>query len=47
MEAQIVTALKKHESGIPVKEFYREFAVSDVTFYKWKSKYGCLEASNF
>lgn len=43
-EAQIVAALKKHESGIPVKEICRELAVSDVTFYKWKSKYGGLEA---
>ena len=31
-EAQIVAALKKHESGIPVKEICRELAVSDVTF---------------
>ena len=38
--------LKKHESGIPVKEICRELAVSDVTFYKWKSKYGGLEASD-
>jgi putative transposase len=45
-EAQIVAALKKHESGIPVKEICRELAVSDVTFYKWKSKYGGLEASD-
>jgi DNA invertase Pin-like site-specific DNA recombinase len=44
-EAQIVAALKKHESGIPVKEICRELAVSDVTFYKWKSKYGGLETS--
>lgn len=45
-EAQIVAVLKKHESGIPVKEICRELAVSDVTFYKWKSKYGGLEASD-
>ena len=45
-EAQIVAALKKHESGIPVKKICRELAVSDVTFYKWKSKYGGLEASD-
>ena len=41
-----MAALKKHESGIPVKEICRELAVSDVTFYKWKSKYGGLEASD-
>ena len=37
--------LKKHESGIPVKVICKELAFSDVTFYKWQSKYGSLGAS--
>jgi putative transposase len=45
-EAQIVPALKNHESGIPVKEICRKLTVSYVTFYKWKSKYGGYEASD-
>lgn len=45
-EAQIVAALKKQESGIPVKEICRALTVSDVTFYKLKSKYGGLVASD-
>ena len=45
-EAQIIVALKKHESGIPVKEICRELAVSDITFYKWNSKYVGLKASD-
>ncbi len=45
-EAQILAALIKHKSGIPVKEICRELAVLDVTFYKWKLKYGGLEASD-
>lgn len=45
-DAHIVTALKKHELGVPVKEIFRELSISDVTFYNWKSKYGGLEASD-
>ena len=45
-EAQIVAALKKQESGIPAKEICREYGISEVTFYNWKSKYGGMEASD-
>lgn len=38
--------LLKQESGISVKEISREYAISEVTFYNWKSKYGSLEASD-
>ncbi len=44
-ESQIVTAIKKQESGIPVKEICREIGISDATFYNWKAKYGGMEAS--
>lgn len=44
-ESQIVSALKKQESGIPVKEISRELGISDATFYNWKAKYGGMEAS--
>lgn len=45
-EAQIVASLKKHESGISVKEISREYGISEITFYNWKSKYGGMEASD-
>ena len=45
-EQQIVSALKKQESGIPVKEICREIGISDATFYNWKAKYGGMEASD-
>jgi putative transposase len=45
-EAQIVAALKKQETGIPAKEICREYGISEVTFYNWKSKYGGMEASD-
>lgn len=44
-ESQIVTAIKKQESGIPVKEISRELGISEATFYNWKAKYGGMEAS--
>jgi putative transposase len=37
-EAQIVAALKKQETGIQAKEICREYSISEVTFYNWKSK---------
>jgi putative transposase len=44
-ESQIVSALKKQESGIAVKEISRELGISEATFYNWKAKYGGMEAS--
>ena len=44
-ESQIVTAIKRQESGIPVKEICREIGISEATFYNWKAKYGGMEAS--
>jgi putative transposase len=38
--------LKKQETGIPAKEICREYGISEVTFYNWKSKYGGMEASD-
>jgi putative transposase len=37
-EAQIVATLKKQETGIRAKEICREYSISEVTFYNWKSK---------
>ena len=44
-ETQIVAAIKKQEGGTPVKEICRELGISDATYYKWKAKYGGMEAS--
>lgn len=44
-ESQIVAAIKKQESGIPVKELCREIGISDATFYNWKAKYGGMDVS--
>jgi putative transposase len=45
-EAQIVSAMKKQESGIAVKEIVREMGISEATFYNWKAKYGGMEVSD-
>lgn len=45
-EHQIVRILKFVESGRTVKEVCREHGVSNATYYKWKSKYGGMEASD-
>lgn len=42
-EQQIVSALKKQEAGIAVKDISRELGISEATFYNWKAKYGGME----
>ncbi len=44
-EAQIIGFLRQAEAGIPIKEVCRNGGFSDVTFYKWRSKFGGMEAS--
>lgn len=45
-ETQIVKILKEVEGGRTAKEVCREYGVSSATYYKWKSKYGGMEASD-
>ena len=45
-ETQIVAALKEADAGKSVKEICRSHGISDATYYKWKSKYGGMEASD-
>ena len=45
-EHQIVSALKKQESGIAIKDISRELGISEATFYNWKAMYGGMEASD-
>ena len=37
--------LKQAEAGTPVPELCREHGMSNATFYKWRSKYGGMDAS--
>ncbi len=46
-ENQIVQILKEAESGVKVNDLCRQYEISAATFYKWRSNYGGLEASEF
>jgi putative transposase len=45
-ETQIISILKAVEAGRSVRDVCREYEVSDATYYKWKSKYGGMQASD-
>lgn len=38
--------LKAQEAGKTVQEICREWGIGQATFYKWKSKYSGMEASD-
>ena len=44
-ESQIIAILKQSEAGTPVPELCREHGISVSLFYKWRSKYGGMDAS--
>jgi putative transposase len=44
-DSQILAILKQNEAGTPVTELCREHGMSDATFYKWRAKYGGMDAS--
>jgi len=44
-EEQIIGILREAEAGAKTPEVCRRHGISDVTFYKWKAKYGGLEIS--
>jgi putative transposase len=44
-EAQILAISKQAEGGIPVTELCRQHGMSSASFYKWRSKYGGMDAS--
>ena len=43
---QIVMFLKQAESGMPIASICREQGIGVSTFYKWRSQYGGMEASD-
>jgi putative transposase len=44
-DSQIMAILKQSESGVPTPELCREHGMSTATFYKWRSKFGGMDAS--
>ena len=45
-ESQNVAILKEAEAGMPVKDICRKYGIGNSTFYKWREKYGGMEASD-
>ena len=45
-ENQIVAILKEADAGMAVKDICRKYGVASSTFYKWREKYGGMEASD-
>jgi hypothetical protein len=43
-DSQIMEALKRAEAGIKVPDLCRELGVSSALFYRWRAKYGGLNA---
>ena len=44
-DSKIISILKQAEAGTPVPELCREHGMSNASFYKWRSKYGGMDAS--
>ena len=44
-DSQILAIVKQAESGVPISELCREHGMSSASFYKWRAKYGGMDAS--
>jgi len=44
-DSQIINILRQAEAGTPVPELCREHGMSSASFYKWRAKYGGMDAS--
>ncbi len=44
-EAHILAILRQAEGGMPVADLCREHRMSSASFYKWRAKYGGMDAS--
>jgi putative transposase len=45
-EEQIIGILKEQEAGAKTQDLCRRHGISGTTFFKWKAKFGGLEASD-
>lgn len=44
-DSQIIAVLKEAEVGKAVPDLCREHGISSATFYKWRAKFGGMDAS--
>jgi len=42
---EIIAVLKQNENGLAVPDLCREHGISSATFYKWRAKFGGMDAS--
>lgn len=42
---QILAILKQNENGVAVQDLCREHGMSNASFYKWRAKFGGMDAS--
>ncbi|MFT4803219.1 MAG: hypothetical protein ACI9YE_000411 [Psychroserpens sp.] len=46
-DSQIMAILKQADNGVPIPGLCREHGMSNSSFYKWRTKYGGMDASRF
>ena len=44
-DSQIMAILKQADAGAPVPDLCREHGMSSASFYKWRAKFGGMDAS--
>ena len=44
-DAEILAVLRQGEAGLAVPELCRQHGISSATYYKWRAKYGGMDAS--
>ena len=44
-DSQIMNILREAQNGVPVTHLCRKHGMSNATFYKWRAKYGGMDAS--
>lgn len=44
-DTQIMAILKQAEAGAKVQDLCREYGMSSAMFYKWRAKFGGMDAS--
>ena len=44
-EEQIIAVLKEQEAGMATADVCRRHGISSATFYKWRAKFGGMDAS--
>ncbi len=45
-DEQIIGFLRQAEAGMPIKDICRSGGFSQPTFYKWRSRFGGMEATD-